>query len=177
MNVSLAPIITGHCSRQRRAEGWAIPVSRNRRSRLSGRALDSARTCRRDPMSNRPRFKSPLAKKASRGFRGYPAATLAFYGPNDQHATKVAVGIVPREGAEVVALERWFSTDVDIRRDPRPGQEILAFIKRHGVRAVVMPDRIIGCPHQEGVDYPEGQPCPQCPFWAHRDRWTGETLP
>jgi hypothetical protein len=37
-------------------------------------------------------------------------------------------------------------------------------------------DRIIGCPHEEGVDYPEGQSCPRCPFWAHRDRWSGELI-
>ena len=130
-----------------------------------------------EAMSNRPRLKSPLARKAGRGFRGYPAATLAFYGPDDRFASKVAVGIVAREGANAVPLERWFSTDVDIRADPKAGREILAFIKNHGVRTVVMPDRIIGCPHEEGVDYPEGQPCPECPFWAHRDRWTGEPLP
>jgi hypothetical protein len=31
-------------------------------------------------------------------------------------------------------------------------------------------------PHEEGIDYPEGKTCPQCPFWASRDRWTGESL-
>ncbi len=40
-----------------------------------------------------------LAKKAKRGFRGYPAATLALYGPDDATATKIAVGIIPAEGA------------------------------------------------------------------------------
>ena len=39
---------------------------------------------------------------------------------------------------------------------------------------VVMSDRIIGCPQEEGVDYPLGHACPRCPFWAHRDRWTGD---
>ena len=43
---------------------------------------------------------SPLRKKARRGFRGYPVATVAFYGPDDRHATKVAVGIVTAEGIE-----------------------------------------------------------------------------
>lgn len=33
---------------------------------------------------------------------------------------------------------------------------------------------IIGCPHEEGIDYPDGQVCPQCPFCAHRDRWASE---
>jgi Extended Signal Peptide of Type V secretion system len=31
-----------------------------------------------------------------------------------------------------------------------------------------------GRPHEEGIDYPEGSTCPRCPFWAHRDRWSGE---
>lgn len=122
------------------------------------------------------RAKNPLAKKAKRGFHGYPVATIAFYGPDDRLATKVAVGIVAQEGRTAAPLERWFSTDIDIRNDPKSGAEIVAFIKRYGVRSVVMPDRIIGCPHEEGVDYPEGESCPQCPFWANRDRWTGEVL-
>jgi len=41
-----------------------------------------------------------LAKKAKRGFRGYPVATVALYGPDDVTATKIAIGIVPAEGAE-----------------------------------------------------------------------------
>jgi hypothetical protein len=36
-----------------------------------------------------------------------------------------------------------------------------------------MPDRIIGCPHEEGIDYPLGSTCPLCPFWKDKDRWTG----
>jgi len=40
-----------------------------------------------------------LAKKAKRGFRGYPVATVALFGPDDVTATKIAVGIVPAEGA------------------------------------------------------------------------------
>lgn len=47
-----------------------------------------------------------LKKKAKRGFRGYPIATIAYYGPNDKFATKVAVGIIAEEGDEVVTLKR-----------------------------------------------------------------------
>ena len=119
---------------------------------------------------------SPLKKKARRGFRGHPVATVAFYGPDDTHATKVAVGIVAAEGAQAEALERWFAEERDVRSDPAIGRAILDFIQRHGVKSVVMTDRIIGCPHEEGVDYPEGQACPRCPFWAHRNRWTGEVI-
>ena len=127
-------------------------------------------------MKLKSRTQSPLKKKARRGFRGYPVATVAFYGPDDTHATKVAVGIVAAEGAQAEALERWFAEERDVRSDPAIGGAILDFIQRHGVKSVVMTDRIIGCPHEEGVDYPDGQACPRCPFWAHRDRWTGEVV-
>jgi hypothetical protein len=119
---------------------------------------------------------SPLKKKARKGFRGYPLATVAYYGPDDNRATKLVVGIVRIEGAEPDVLERWFSEDGDVRSDPVIGSEVLAFIERNNVKSVVMADRIIGCPHEEGSDYPEGQVCPHCPFWAHRDRWSGDVL-
>jgi len=117
-----------------------------------------------------------LRKKARRGFRGFPAATVAFYGPDDKRASKVAVGIKHAEGAELAVLERWFSEEGDVRTDPVIGGNILRLVEEHGVKSVIMTDGIIGCPHEEGIDYPEGQVCPQCPFWAHRNRWTGEIL-
>jgi len=116
-----------------------------------------------------------LAKHARRGFRGYPVATVAFYGPDASAATKVAVGIVPGEGARVAALERWHSSEVDVRIDPGISREVEAFIKKHGVRSVVLSPGIIGCPHEEGVDY-EGEYCPLCPYWQGRDRWAGTAL-
>ena len=119
---------------------------------------------------------SPLQKKARRGFRGYPVATIALYGPDDSRATKVAVGIIRSEGGEPDPLERWFAEEGDVRRDPTISEEILELVKREGVRSVVMSGRIIGCPHEEGIDYPEGEVCPRCPFWANRDRWTGDVL-
>ena len=127
-------------------------------------------------MSNRPRIKNPLRQRAKRGFHGYPIGTVALYGPDDHIATKAAVGIIESEDAEPVALERWYSSEGDIRSNLNVTNEILAFMKEHRAKSVVMPDRIIGCPHEEGVDYPDGEVCPQCPFWASRDRWTGESL-
>jgi hypothetical protein len=32
---------------------------------------------------------------------------------------------------------------------------------------------MLGCPHEEGIDYPEGEACPECPYWAGRDRPIG----
>jgi len=126
-------------------------------------------------LSREMRVKS-LRKKAKRGFRGYPVATIAYYGPDDKRASKVAVGIIEEEGGEVTGMERWFAEDGDVRMDDSILHAILDFIKGRGVKSVVMADRIIGCPHEEGKDYPEGEKCPQCPFWATRDRWTGEVI-
>jgi hypothetical protein len=116
-----------------------------------------------------------LAKKAQRGFRGYPVATVAFYGPDDRRASKVAVGITLGEGDEPVEMRRWTSDDRDVRNDSAIAGAILEFIGAFDVKTVAMTDRIIGCPHEEGIDY-EGQICPACPFWADRDRWTGEVM-
>jgi hypothetical protein len=117
-----------------------------------------------------------MAKKAKRGFKGYPVATIALYGPTAALATKIAVAIVPDERNQPDQLERWFSQDRDIRHDYTIGKEIEAFLHQHQVRSIIAVDRIIGCPHEEGVDYPDGQTCPQCPFWAGRDRFTHERI-
>ncbi len=103
-------------------------------------------------------------------------ATVCFYGPTDELASKVAVGIVRNEGEEPDLLERWFSEDRDIRQDPEVEAEVARFIGAQGVKSVVMTDGIIGCPHEEGIDYPEGASCPKCPYWAGRDRFTKERI-
>ena len=102
-------------------------------------------------------------------------ATIAFYGPDNRMATKVAVAIVLAAEQEPAELRRWLSEDRDVRTDPEIATEILTFIDGAGVKTVAMADQIIGCPHEEGIDY-EGETCPQCPYWAGRDRWTGEML-
>ena len=121
------------------------------------------------------RARKRLSKKARRGFRGFPVATVAFYGPDDTRASKLAVGIVPAENAEVTDLRRWFAEAIDIRDDTQVAEDVLAFIEAAGARSVVMADRIVGCPHEEGIDY-EGPTCPHCPFWAGRNRWTGQRV-
>ena len=119
------------------------------------------------------RARKRLSKRAKKGFRGYPVATVALYGPNDTMATKLTVGIVPAENVEVTDLRRWFSEGSDVRNNVDVAEEVLAFITDNGAKSVVMADRIIGCPHEEGIDY-AGSTSPLCPFWAGRDRWTGE---
>ena len=122
------------------------------------------------------RARKRLSKKAKKGFRGWPVATLAFYGPNDRIASKLAVSVIPVQDAEASEVRRWFSKgQTDIRDDIGVAEEALAFIAEAGAKSVVTTDRIIGCPHEEGVDY-EGRTCPVCPFWAGRNRWTGELV-
>jgi hypothetical protein len=114
-----------------------------------------------------------LAKRKT----GYPVATIAFYGPDDRFASKVAVGILrSEEETEASNLHRWFANEQDVRLDITIIKEILEYIEPFHPRRVAMVDRIIGCPHEEGIDYPTGEKCPQCPFWANRDRWTGEIV-
>ena len=60
-------------------------------------------------------------------------------------------------------MERWRGPDV--ATSPQVAAEIGAFLETHNVRRVAMTDGIIGCPHEEGIDFPAGQECPYCPFW------------
>jgi hypothetical protein len=60
-----------------------------------------------------------LRKKAKLGSRGYPVATVIFYGPDDRRATKVAVGLLLAPGHPTAELERWFTTDRDAHQASR----------------------------------------------------------
>jgi len=168
-NTRAGPIDPPSC---RRGAPAAMAVSRRRRCHCSwrGDVTDSF------PVRFKRRSDSPLKKKARRGFRGYPVATVAFYGPDDTRASKCVVGVVNQPGAGPGALQRWFIEEGDARTDPAIGNEMASFTREHGAMSVVMVDRIIGCPHEEGIDYPDGEVCPQCPFWAGRDRWSGDVI-
>src|SRR5246500_4945110 len=76
-------------------------------------------------MMTEDRFLKRLRKKARKGLRGWPIATIAFYGPNLSQATKAAVGIVPSENAEVEEMRAWHVLHGDIREDVEIGQEIV----------------------------------------------------
>jgi hypothetical protein len=112
-----------------------------------------------------------LRKLAKRGERGYPIATLAFYGPDDKKASKAVLGIIVSPGAEV-HLHKGFREvpQADLRYDLKLQNAWIELMRREGVRSLAMLEAINGCPHEEGIDYPLGQVCPACPFWAHRRR-------
>lgn len=121
------------------------------------------------------RFQKRLPRKAVRGHRGWPVATIACYGPDLDRASKVAVGIIRREGGEAEEMRAWTSDDTDVRRDPDIFREIIQFIEAHEARTVGMIDGIIGCPHQEDIDH-AGEWCPVRDFWKGRDRFTEKLL-
>jgi hypothetical protein len=128
-------------------------------------------------MTPTPNPRYYLEKKARREAAEYPVATIAYYGPDNLFAAKVVIGIILTEKDEYEAeLKKWLTKGVDVRKDESINQEILDFVQSIGVRRVTMVDRIIGCPHEEGIDYPEGETCQQCSYWKNRDPWTGKIL-
>jgi hypothetical protein len=91
----------------------------------------------------------------------YPIATVVYYGPDDRTPTKIAVCIVDQHSA-IQAIERWAGPDV--AQNSEVAAQIHQFIKQHGAKDVIATDDVIGCPHEEGLDYPKGEDCPFCPF-------------
>jgi hypothetical protein len=115
----------------------------------------------------------PTSPKRAR----YPVGFLNAYGPDSTCATKlVAVVVKSANPQEESILHRWMINEGEIRNDPTIAAEIAAFFKQHGVKETTAYDRIIGCPHEEGIDYPMGRTCPRCPFWANIDRFTHEPI-
>ena len=70
-------------------------------------------------------------------------------------------------------MRKWFSNG-DTRKSEKILGELISFIDEHEAYTVAMLDKIFGCPHEEGIDYPEGESCPECPYWKNRDRYTDE---
>ena len=116
------------------------------------------------PCGSGAKYKFCCADKAKTNRRGkFPIGTVAYYGPDDKMTTKIAAGVILRDRAEPV-LERWVGTNV--AGDAKIRDLIKRFFARHGVKSVVMSSGNLGCPHEEGIDFPRGHDCPFCPFWA-----------
>ncbi len=118
---------------------------------------------------------TPTMKPESTEPPKYPLGTLCAYGPDNTLATKLVASVFKRPGQKNPEdLHRWITQAGDVRRDPAIGAEVAEFFKRHGVRQTLSYDRIIGCPHEEGKDYPLDDVCPHCPFWHAVDRFSHE---
>lgn len=116
-------------------------------------------------------------KTAPKNFHKNLIGTLMAYGPDNIRATKLVAAVFKRSGkSEEKALHRWFVDEGDVRHNPAISEEVVAFFKKYGVVETAVSDRITGCPHEEGIDYPMGRTCPRCPFWANIDRFTHEPI-
>jgi hypothetical protein len=93
----------------------------------------------------------------------FPIGAVALYGPDAKRTTKIVASVFVREGAEPI-MKRWFGNN--LKDNPKVQREIQAFLKEHHVRSVAANSRNMGCPHEEGIDFPHGGDCPQCPFWT-----------
>lgn len=112
-------------------------------------------------------------KKMANRRTGFPVGTIAYYGKTDQSASKLVVGIIQHESDEG-ELRKWIGIEgEDLRHNQKVQDECIQFLQENDVQRIAMLDRIQGCPHEEDIDY-AGPICPECPFWADRDRWTGE---
>lgn len=106
--------------------------------------------------------------KSKKYVNGDRVGTIAYYGPDDKIATKVVASVMVLGQDEPVAMEKWYS-DKDVRQQGAIKAHMMAFFAMHQVENIGRVDHILRCPHEEGIDYPEGKSCPQCPFWENRD--------
>ena len=113
------------------------------------------------PCGSGAKFKFCCARKQATS--KFPVGTVAYYGPDDRVTTKIVAGVIESEEAEPILL-RFVGTEV--ATDPKVRGQIEAFFKSHFVRRVVVTSGNLGCPHEEGEDFPAGGDCPFCPFWA-----------
>lgn len=93
----------------------------------------------------------------------FPVGTLAYYGPDNVKTTKIVAGVMYSETDEPI-IRRYVASDC--LDNEKIQKQITEFFADHGVKTVLNPGGNIGCPHEEGQDYPRGQNCPFCPFWS-----------
>jgi len=93
----------------------------------------------------------------------FPIGILAYFGPSDQQITKAVAIVIPNKTASPL-YKSW--TTPAIKTDSRVATEIGQYFLENNVKEVVMTDGVVGCPHDEGIDFPMGEQCPYCPFWA-----------
>tara|TARA_Y100000031_G_scaffold131211_1_gene151386 strand:- start:4 stop:168 length:165 start_codon:yes stop_codon:yes gene_type:complete len=46
----------------------------------------------------------------------------------------------------------------------------MEFLSEESIDKISKTPGIYGCPHEEGIDYPQGKSCSQCSYWENRDR-------
>jgi hypothetical protein len=113
------------------------------------------------PCGSGKKYKKCCLNK-TKALPNYPIGTVALYGPDDKTTTKIVAGVITHEDAEPI-IERWVGTNV--KDNPKVRKGIEAFFAKHQVKSAAATDGNIGCPHEEGEDFPVGGDCPFCPYW------------
>ena len=102
-------------------------------------------------------FRKLIAENVS-----YPLATITYHGPSPENATKIIVGILKSKDQDPV-IQSWIGDHIE--DDVEAAKEIARFINGHDIVRVLTSEWVLSCPHVEGLDYPEGTLCPDCPEW------------
>ena len=113
-----------------------------------------------DSLQKRYQYQEHFRKAIQQG--NYPLGTIAYYGPNEQTITKVVAAVLPDEHSDPVLMK---ITGNGVVEKPETAAAIGDFFQKHHVNHVVMTEGVIGCPHEEGVDFPIGEICNECEFW------------
>ncbi len=92
----------------------------------------------------------------------FPIGTVALYGPDEKTTTKIVASVIQSEDSEPI-MERFVG--INVKDDPAVIAKITAFFDEHNVTRVAATDENMGCPHEEGEEFPIGEDCPFCPFW------------
>jgi hypothetical protein len=143
-------------------EKTGLLVSEQNRHLIPERDLDEWEAAVREYEAKHGTARPRETESDPKGQPQYPIGTVALYGPDDKTTTKIAAGVILHDGAEAI-IKRWVATDVTT--NPKVQQEMKDFFLQHGVKQVAMTEGNMGCPHEEGADFPEGEDCPFCPFW------------
>ena len=118
-----------------------------------------------------------------KGGASHPVATVAFYGPDDQHATKVVVGIVLREGAEASVVEKRSSKTDAMNGDDGERRRILLRTSSFFLRHVLRPGCLLafalltsGCTRRTEVVSCAVESLGLCHEWSERTEAEGREL-
>ena len=111
--------------------------------------------------NQRNQYQQHFRKAIQKG--NYPIGTISYYGPDNQTVTKIVAAVLPDKETNPI-LKKFIGEGV--AKNPEVAAAIGVFFQEQQVQNVVMTEGIVGCPHEEGVDYPSGESCPECSFWA-----------
>ncbi len=102
--------------------------------------------------------KKRLAKKAKRGFRGFPVGSLTYYGPDDSRASKLVAGIIeqlPSMGNLYVTID---IDSLDPSIAPGTGSPAVDGLLYHELREIL--EGVAAKGHVVGFDLTEVSPGP-----------------